>query len=450
MAAEKLAPPPGLGFDDEEKGGAQVKKADKVPSAYMVKREQSRIPDNLNLYEQNVYVQVFLVVITAAVAIANLSVNFEMLKVYIDQEIAFNGAKALTGPNAAQDIALTSEFQNRTANGEALCDVEYFASSGFDLGALQSTVFYSVQFAYASCYLAAIFMVPAHLIFKMVSAYFMITREFTSGPAEKLLSQQSAEETTTSIMQSMGEKKQPGTTDTVAKPKPVAMTRAHQHSMILENEDEKSVRIFLRGETILFAWVQGFQDIPQGTLAALFIILQRSIRGAYCFEQYQNVQLTDQQGYDEINSTAYLMLGLIALSTIWNFLMLGSRWFRYFHYRTEKYAKKPRSLAYRLGIAFTWALTYLLAVSTPIFALTYTGLGRDLIGYGEDAVGVFFVLTIAGGVCAAFGFFLIFCWWGTNFAEGICVGCVVWEAFCVAVGACECEFCEFCDFLCCC
>lgn len=421
----KIAPPPGLFPSTEEL--PQAEKAKKDNSAYQIRRIESRIPDNMGLYEQNVYVQVFLVVVTAAVAIANLSVNFEMLKVYIDQENAFNAAKALAGPLPAEDLALISEFENRTAAGETLCDVAHFASPSFDLAALESTVRYSTQFAYASCYLAAIVMVPAHLIFKMISAYFMITREFSSGPAEKA-----------EAGQAQG-----------GQPKPVAMTRAHQHSMILENEDEKSVRIFLRGETILFAWVQGFQDIPQGTLAALFIILQRSIRGAFCFGTYQEVQLSRQQNYDEINSTAYLMLGLIALSSIWNFLMLGSRWLRYFHYRTEKYEKKPRSLKYRLAVAAVWTITYLLAVSTPIFALTYTGLGRDLIGYGEDAVGVFFVLTIIGGVCAAFGFFLIFCWWGTNFAEGICVGCVVWEAFCVAMGACECGYCEFCDLCCC-
>lgn len=140
MDENKLAPPPGLGFD-EEKGEAEVKKATKVPSAYMVKREQSRIPDNLNLYEQNVYVQTFLVVVTAIVAIANLTVNFEMLKVYIDQELVFNNAKALPGPDAGQAATLTSEFENRTAAGEALCDVAYFASSSFDIVALQNTVF---------------------------------------------------------------------------------------------------------------------------------------------------------------------------------------------------------------------------------------------------------------------------------------------------------------------
>lgn len=439
MDKETLAPPPGLGFEEP-------KRAKKEGSAYQLKREQSKIPDNMGLYEKNVYVQVFLVAVTGAVAIANLAVNFTMLEVYIDQENAFNLAKSLAGPLPAEDVTLVSEFTNRTAEGESLCDVPHFADPAFDLGALESTVRYSTQFAYASCYLAAILFVPTHLIFKAVSAYFMITREFSSGPAE--LAENSGQ-TTASMLQSMGKEKEAGAA-VAPKPKPVAMTRAHQHSMILENEDEKNVRIFLRGETILFAWVQGFQDIPQGTLAALYIILQRSIRGAFCFGEYQNVQVSPQQQFDEINSTAYLMLGLIALSSIWNFLMLGSRWFRYFHYRTEKYSKKPRSLSYRLVIAAAWTIVYLLAVATPIFALTYTGLGRDLIGYGDDAIGVFFVLTIAGGVCAAFGFFLIFCWWGTNFAEGICVGCVVWEACCIAAGACECEFCEFCDFLCCC
>ena len=441
---EKVAPPPGLVHSGEELPKAE--KAQKEKSAYQLRRMESSIPDSMGLYEQNIYVQAFLILVTVAVAVANLSVNFTMLKVYIDQENAFNAAKSLTGPLPAEDVTLLGEFQNRTAQGEILCDVSYFASQSFDLTALESTVRYSTQFAYASCYLAAILMVPAHLIFKIASAYFLITREFSSGSREKT---DAAGDTTTSMLQSMGQKKEEGVQGMI-KPKPVAMTRAHKHSLILENEDERSVRIFLRGESILFAWVQGFQDIPQGTLATLFIILQRSIRGAFCFGTYKDVQLSPQQNFDEINSTAYLMLGLIALSTIWNFLMLGSRWFRYFHYRTEKYAKKPRSLNCRLAVAAIWTVIYLLAVATPIFALTYTGLGRDLIGYGDDAIGVFFVLTLIGAVCAAFGFFLIFCWWGTNFAEGICVGCVVWEAFCVAMNACECEICEFCDFGCCC
>lgn len=95
----------------------------------------------------------------SAVAVANLSVNFTMLKVYIDQENTFNAARGLTGPLPADDVALIGAYRNRTAAGEILCDVVHFTSPSFDLEALENTVRYSTQFAYAYCYLAVILMV---------------------------------------------------------------------------------------------------------------------------------------------------------------------------------------------------------------------------------------------------------------------------------------------------
>lgn len=130
--------------------------------------------------------------------------------------------------------------------------------------------------------------------------------------------------------------------------------------------------------------------------------------------------------------------------------MLGSRWFRYFHYRPEKYSKKPRSINYRLAVAGLWTVRYLFAVSTPIFALTYTGLGRDLIGYGDDVIAVFFRSDPHRSYLRRLRVLSNILLVGYKLRGRNSVGCVVWEAFCVAMGACECEFCEFFDFGCCC
>eukprot|EP00510_Aplanochytrium_minuta_P003261 CAMPEP_0184027144 /NCGR_PEP_ID=MMETSP0954-20121128/14004_1 /TAXON_ID=627963 /ORGANISM="Aplanochytrium sp, Strain PBS07" /LENGTH=373 /DNA_ID=CAMNT_0026311609 /DNA_START=77 /DNA_END=1203 /DNA_ORIENTATION=- len=303
--------------------------------------ERPVIPLSMNLYERSLKVQLFIIAGTCIIALFNLTAE--------NPDISY-------------------------------CDIPFFIDEQ-STDYLQDPVTTLVKLVKASTYVSVGIFVWMHLLFKTMSSLSLVYREFRVGVLEK-----PAEETETGQAR--------------PKPPPLIETKGNYGSnRVLENEDEKQIRVFLRGETMLFAFLQFFQDIPQATLAILYVLLTNSKRGSFCLGAYKNGNIEEVQSIDTVDTVVFIQVGIVMLSVIWNVSNLTLRWIKYFAYTTQKYGRKNKLPLARGCKAILWSLAYIFLILTPTFAIVYSDIGKDVFGFEVSGSIGFLVLTAVGALC---------------------------------------------------
>uniref|UniRef100_A0A7S3PL97 Uncharacterized protein n=1 Tax=Aplanochytrium stocchinoi TaxID=215587 RepID=A0A7S3PL97_9STRA len=410
--AEIIGSPPGLEDATEKKQAAKLS-------------DRNEIPHSMNLYERNRWIQLFIVTVTALVAFINVAYNFQMVGLYEELANDISSTGKLPEPTG-----LLAEYNNLTESNPDIsyCDIPFFIEQGGDISYLDNSVSTMEKLVKASAYLSVGVFVWMHILFKILSAMTLVFKDYRVGVLEK-----------------PNDVTESGTVR--PKPPPLIETKGNQNSRnLLESESEREIRVFLRGETMLFAFLQFFQDIPQLTLAILYILFTHAARGSTCLELYKNGQVGEVGSLDDVNSIVFIQIGIVLISVIWNISNLTLRWIKYFAYTTEKFHKKRAG--FRRGFKFgLWCVAYFFTIITPTVAILYSNTGEEVFGFSVSGSLPFLILTGIGGVCM-FTLSVLFCccWGASSIADGFCVVCVIFEGFAFTGELCDLEICELaCD-----
>lgn len=222
----------------------------------------------------------------------------------------------------------------------------------------------------------------------------------------------------------------------------------------LETKDERTLRTFLRSETIVFGLKQLVQDIPQATAALVYILV--AIRSAPLSCDVTNSTAdfgTAETPFVEVNlqaeSAAFFQLFVITLSMGFHLgLGLFPRWVRQFQYRTIKQRKFPTSTSIRVFNIGAAVVGYAFGILAPVFLIFYSPLGETLLGVGTSGELLFLVVLIFSAVALASAMIVLCCMSGNKSCEQFCVCVVVLDTCSIGAGGLGCKSDLLTDFCC--
>eukprot|EP00924_Labyrinthula_sp_SR-Ha-C_P014936 snap_masked-scaffold_9-processed-gene-2.48-mRNA-1 protein AED:1.00 eAED:1.00 QI:0/-1/0/0/-1/1/1/0/496 len=433
----------------------QQKSHESIP-APLNPNEDDFVPGSVSKYERNTKSQLFVLFISVVLAVANCTLNFEVINQY--EKLLDNYNALPKGSDLVQDNELNledvqSEFESESEILSGLCDVPFFidlvqdeidndASATKDL---KEPIQVALRFARASTFMATYFFVWVFLLSKTMFAFSILNMTF-HNPTQNLERHPNA---------TPGEFKEQRRREN--KFFEQLNFGAKDHNIALETQDEKKIRIFLRSETVLFGFLQVVQDIPMFTVSILLVLFISQTRGFDCFSDFLDGEVgtgSDFLGAESVTpDVVFAQIAVILLHFGFHLGILGSRYIQLINHETNKSAQMEnrKSTFYRLCVLSMWFTGYVFALLVPLFAVCYSKLGEEVLGVNTTDNDAFLVLTVFGSICMFIGFSLLMCRYGAQGTNKICVCLVVCEG-CSLVGdaVLELESGELCCELCCC
>eukprot|EP00514_Thraustochytrium_sp_LLF1b_P006877 CAMPEP_0184532602 /NCGR_PEP_ID=MMETSP0198_2-20121128/14258_1 /TAXON_ID=1112570 /ORGANISM="Thraustochytrium sp., Strain LLF1b" /LENGTH=437 /DNA_ID=CAMNT_0026925217 /DNA_START=66 /DNA_END=1382 /DNA_ORIENTATION=- len=165
-----------------------------------------------------------------------------------------------------------------------------------------------------------------------------------------------------------------------------------------ETVNQRTTRVYLRSETMLYMLVNGLLDVPLITFVMTFFIMSNSRRGTSCAACFDRLELCNVSTFGDLDDSLKLALVLVIISLLWNASLLAERWVEFVRFKKEILGKSDNHQRYyifwTLGL-----LVYTLVIITPMLILYFLEIGPKYFDLEEEQL---LAMEIAGYTGASF------------------------------------------------
>mmetsp|Transcript_8668 Transcript_8668/g.15203 ORF Transcript_8668/g.15203 Transcript_8668/m.15203 type:complete len:431 (+) Transcript_8668:78-1370(+) len=165
-----------------------------------------------------------------------------------------------------------------------------------------------------------------------------------------------------------------------------------------ETVNQRTTRVYLRSETMLYMLVNGLLDVPLITFVMTFFIMSNSRRGTSCAACFDRLELCNVSTFGDLDDSLKLALVLVIISLLWNASLLAERWVEFVRFKKEILGKSDNHQRYyifwTLGL-----LVYTLVIITPMLILYFLEIGPKYFDLEEEQL---LAMEIVGYTGASF------------------------------------------------